>query len=221
MTTWSACASAVPTVADYPSRCFDAAVETRCRTGEEVCGDRGILVPDQDGVLVAAIDGAGHGPPAADASRAAAAVVTRDAGSVQSDVTALMRECHVALRGTRGAAITLAWLSYATSTVTWLGIGNVEGRILSGSFHDPRRHQSLRLPSGVVGHDLPPLKAATLALQHGDVIAFASDGVAGRFADALDPAGAPSSVAGRILDEHWNGDDDALVVVIRWLGGQS
>jgi hypothetical protein len=209
----------VPTVADRARRCFDAAVATRCRRGEEVSGDRGILIPVGIAVLVAAIDGAGHGPAAADASGRAAAVVTCAAELDRTDVSALMRQCHSALRDTRGAAISLACLSSAANTITWLGIGNVEGRILSPAFHRPRRHHTLRLCPGVAGHHMPTLRPATVRLAHGDVIAFASDGVDGAFADALDPAGAPSSVARRILAEHWNGEDDGLVLVIRWLGG--
>ena len=40
-----------------------------------------------------------------------------------------MKRCHVALRGTRGAAISIAFISTSEGGMTWLGVGNVEGRV--------------------------------------------------------------------------------------------
>lgn len=203
---------------DSAGRCFESAVRTRCCRGEVVSGDLALLVPVRGSILVAAIDGAGHGPQAAGAAHRAAAVLQRAAQSGHSDVRVLMRETHLALRETRGAAISLASLSCTSSTMTWLGVGNVEGRVLSPDHAGFRRHESLRMLGGVAGHDLPTLTSATLEIHRGDLIAFASDGVARRFADRLDPAGSPAAIAARILADHWDGEDDALVIVLRWLG---
>lgn len=200
------------------SRCFESAVVTGCRRGEVVSGDVALLLPLHGAVLVAAIDGAGHGSEASRAARRAATVISRSVEAGRRDLSDLMRDCHVALHDTRGAAVSLALLSCATSTITWLGIGNVEGRIVPYVYLGSRRHESLRMLRGVVGHDLPALSGATLSIHRGDLIAFASDGVAGRFADRLDPTGSPAVIAERILTDHWNGDDDGLVAVIRWLG---
>ena len=72
------------------------------------------------------IDGLGHGGEAARAAQAAAEVVR---ASPSRDLVTLVQDCHAALRGTRGAAISLAFVSAANGRVTWLGVGNVEGRV--------------------------------------------------------------------------------------------
>jgi negative regulator of sigma-B (phosphoserine phosphatase) len=201
-------------------RCFESAVISRCRRGETVSGDVARLVPVRGGgVVVAAIDGAGHGREASRAASLAARVVEAGADAADDDVSKLMRACHAALEDTRGAAITLAHLSCPRSAMTWVGLGSVEGRVVSPGYASPRRDLSLRLLRGMAGHDMPSLVASRHPLRRGDLVTFASDGVAPGFGDRLGMAGPVSAVAGRILADHWNGDDDALVVVIRWLAG--
>ena len=180
-----------------------------------------MLVPVPGAVLVAVIDGAGHGPPAAHAARCAATVFERLATSGATDVEGVLAQCHVALKGTRGAAISLARLSCSQSTMTWVGLGNVEGRLCASRYTGFRRDASLRLFSGAAGHDMPPVTAATLPLRRGDLVAFASDGVAREFADRLDTTRAPAELAERILDDYWDDNDDAVVVVVRWLGART
>ena len=78
------------------------------------------------------------------------------------DLVLLAERCHSALRDTRGAAISLAFVSSLKSTMTWLGVGNVEGRVLSGDPSARRPKGSLALGSGVPGHELPSVRTATL-----------------------------------------------------------
>jgi hypothetical protein len=48
---------------------------------------------------------------------------------------------------------------------------------------------------------------------------MATDGVRANFADGVSAAlGEPQALADRILAAAGRGDDDALVVVVRWLG---
>ena len=85
------------------------------------------LLPE--GALVAAVDGLGHGGEAARAARRAGDLV-RERPS--RDLVVLAERCHKALRDTRGAALSLAFVCPGDGTMTWLGVGNVEGRVLSG-----------------------------------------------------------------------------------------
>lgn len=125
-----------------------------------------------------------------------------------------------ARRATRGAAISLAWISVPRRTITWIGLGNVEGRLISAR---SRRagDRSLRLLAGVAGRELPRLAPATIKVRRGDVVVFASDGVEETFADALKLSGSVTEIAKRILATHWDGTDDALVIVLRWLPSMS
>jgi phosphoserine phosphatase RsbX len=193
-------------------------IASRRRPGERTCGDLAVVRLLADGALVAAIDGLGHGGEAAQAAHRAADVVC---ASPSPDLVALLELCHVGLRGTRGAAITLAFVSAAGGEVSWLGVGNVEGRILSGDPRARRPKGSLAVAAGIPGHELPRVSTTTLEVAPGDVLVLATDGIEVRFADALDTSGSTQAISERILADHWRPPDDALVVAVRYLGTRS
>ena len=190
-------------------------IATRCRRGEAMSGDLGVVTLLPDGALVAGIDGLGHGSEAALAARKAAAVMRESPGQ---DLVGLVQRCHSALRGTRGAAISLAFVSASEGRMTWLGVGNVEGRVLSGDPAATRPKGSLALGRGVPGHELPKVRTATMTVEPGDVLLIATDGVDAGFADSLELSGSSQAISERILSDHWKPPDDALVIVVRYLG---
>jgi hypothetical protein len=190
-------------------------VATRCRRGEATSGDLAVVCLLPGGALVAGIDGLGHGAEAARAARRAQDVLRARAGA---DLGVLVERCHAALRGTRGAAISLAFVSAAAGGLTWLGVGNVEGRLLSGEPVARRVKGSLVLGRGVLGHELPAVRTAGLAVEPGDVLILATDGIDAGFADSLDISGSSQAISDRILAEHRKPEDDALVVAVRYLG---
>ena len=66
----------------------------------------------------------------------------------------LMKLCHEALHTTRGAVLTLASFNGLDGTVTWLGVGNVDGVLLRA---DPKAmpvREYVLLHGGVVGLQL-------------------------------------------------------------------
>ncbi len=189
------------------------AVLSRPRAGEAVSGDVGLVRAVDGGALVAAIDGLGHGAAARAAAALAAEVVAR---SEDRDVMRLMWACHQELSGTRGAAVSLAWLSISEGTLTWLALGDVEGRLLHGG-RPGTAGASLLLPGGIAGHDLPTLVPETLGVAPGDVLVLATDGLDPDFADDLELSGTAGQIAERIVRRHWDRADDALVVVLRRL----
>jgi hypothetical protein len=193
------------------------AVAKRCRRGEATTGDLAVLTRLPGGALVAAIDGVGHGKEAAHAALKAGEVVRR---RPSQDLVLLANRCHTALRHTRGAAISLAFISSLKGAVTWLSVGNVEGRVLSGDPSTRRPKASLALGSGIAGHELPRVRTTTLDLRAGDVVVLATDGVNDVFGDSLDISGSTQAIADRILAEHWRPTDDALVVALRYLGAR-
>lgn len=190
---------------------WDAAA--RPMPGEQALGDRAVVAFAGTCALAAAVDGLGHGPEAAVAAQAAASVLQRSAA--QDPATAVLA-CHRALRDTRGAALSLASIDIEKQTVTWLGVGNVEARLLRGA-GAITASDSLLLRSGIVGHELPQLSAQTTKIARGDVLIFATDGIRRDFADDLVPSGSCRAIAERILDRYALGSDDALVLVARYL----
>lgn len=181
--------------------------------GENVLGDCTVVTFVQHRAMVAVIDGVGHGPEAAAAAEVAASTLSH----CEPDVASAVLECHAALADTRGAAVSLASINGREHTMTWLGIGNVESRLLHGPQPVPAS-ESLLLHNGVVGHELSRLTPRTIPLSRGDLLIFATDGIRPDFADDLMPRGSCREIADRILQEHRVGSDDALVLVARYLG---
>lgn len=202
------------TAVQTPETLVEWAVVARPRHGESVSGDAGLVRVLSGGVLVAGVDGLGHGEGAAAAAARVMAVV---AASEDGDVLALMERCHHALAGARGAAVSLAWLDAAASALTWLALGDVDGRLLR--LRGGAGERALRLPGGLVGADEPTLAPETIGVSRGDVVVLTSDGVHRGFADDLDLRGVPQGIAERILAASWDGTDDGLAVVVRWLPG--
>jgi hypothetical protein len=200
------------------ARCIEWSIATRYRPGERTSGDHAVVELLGEDALVAAIDGLGHGGEAASAARAAADVVH---ARPTPDLVSLLQACHAGLRGTRGAAISLAFLSAVPGGVTWLGVGSVEGRVLSGDRSSRRPKGSLPLAAGIPGHSLPAVRTATIPVTPGDVLILATDGIDPSFADARDTSGSTQAISDRILAGHARRSDDALVVAVRFLGVRS
>jgi negative regulator of sigma-B (phosphoserine phosphatase) len=170
-----------------------------------------------DGALIAVVDGSGHGVEAAAAANLARSVIE---GHPRESPVALILRCHERMRGTRGAAMTLASLNLLDRTMTWLGIGNVEAVLCHGASaatdESPSAERVLLRP-GVVGYRLPPrLKAEVLPLKHLDTLIIATDGVRPEFAEECAISGEPKMVAARLLAQYASQRDDALVVVARF-----
>jgi phosphoserine phosphatase RsbX len=187
---------------------------------QDVSGDVALVIPAPEGALVAVIDGLGHGQEAAHAAQIARDTVYEAVGT---DIVALAHCCHRALASTRGAAVALAYVSTSASTLTWLGVGNVEGRLVTGDQRARPRsaNASLRLRRGVIGHQLPAIDTATLDVHRGDLLILSTDGIAPGFGEELDVSGSSQRIAERILAEHWTVADDGLVLVLRYLGSRT
>jgi phosphoserine phosphatase RsbX len=174
-------------------------------------GDVAVFAPVENGGLVAAIDGLGHGDAAADAAETAAEVL---AAHGDEDPQRLLERCHARLKRTRGAVMTLAWFDLDARTMAWTGVGNAEARhVRAGS-----RYASPVVLGGVVGYNLPQVRLTTVALEPGDAIALATDGIHADYSMSLEPGLPAQELADRVLERHAKGTDDALAVVVRYLG---
>lgn len=197
---------------------IEHALAQRPFRGEDLSGDRAVAQGFPGGVLLAAIDGLGHGEAAAAAAAIAAETLEAHAGD---EPLALVRRCHEALKHTRGAAMSLASVDSTEGMMCWLGVGNVDGLLLRTSGAQPMR-EALLTRGGVVGYQLPPLRAAPLPIGSGDLLIFTTDGIRSAFAAEL-PPGDPllrrldvQQIADRILARFGKPSDDALVLVARY-----
>jgi phosphoserine phosphatase RsbX len=186
--------------------------------GETRSGDLAVWAPYEGGALVAAIDGLGHGAPAADAAERAAAELRAYAGEPPE---VALRRCHEALRATRGVVATLAWFDLESGSLTWTGIGNVEGRLVRAHRERGDSADSPTLFGGVLGWSLPAVRLVRTTLAPGDCLVMATDGIAADFGSSLQPGVPAPDQARRVLASHSRGSDDALVVAVRWMPGSS
>jgi negative regulator of sigma-B (phosphoserine phosphatase) len=180
--------------------------------GEQHSGDRAVFVAWGSGALAAAIDGLGHGADAAFAAEEAAKVVTENARETPET---LLQRCHDALVKTRGVVMTLAWFDLDQQTLTWTGVGNVEGRLMRATAAPGVAPESALIKGGVVGYSLPSVRPTTTELHSGDTLVMATDGISSAFSRSLVAGVDAQELAEKLLAEHGRGTDDALVVVVR------
>lgn len=190
-------------------------VAMRTLAGNRESGDLYLVEPFPEGTVVAVVDGLGHGSSAAAAAKAAISALK---GHAYEQVDALIGRCHEALAGTRGVVMSLASFNARDETMTWVGVGNVAGWLLRANAGTERARESLFLRGGVVGYRLPTLHPVVMPVEHGDTLIFATDGVRSGFADRLVLDDTPQRIAERILADYARDNDDALVLVARYIG---
>jgi hypothetical protein len=194
------------------------AVADRVQPGQSESGDRHLVLSTADRGLVAVVDGLGHGADAASAAKVAVQALERGANR---PLVQLVRDCHQSLMGTRGAVLSVAAFSFADDTMAWIGVGNVEGRLLRAPGSAARRAEGLLVRGGVVGAQLPPLLPQVVPIRRGDTLILATDGVRSDFLDARLPYQAPAALARHVLARFGTHTDDALVLAVRYRGWES
>lgn len=194
---------------------LDCGVARFVRPGEGESGDHHLVCRGEKGVLIAVMDGIGHGAEAAAASRAASCLLQAE---MNEPIISLVRLCHERLRQTRGVVLSLASIDPFHGMMTWLGVGNVQGMLMRAGAKKGIVQENLLLRGGVVGAQLPPLQATVLPISAGDTLIFFTDGVRGSCIETLSPMESPQRAADRILNAFHNGNDDALVMVARYIG---
>jgi phosphoserine phosphatase RsbX len=162
-------------------------------------------------MLVAVVDGIGHGPSAALAAELAIGELARMNGG--SLVNAVQR-CHERLHRTRGVVLSLAQFNVMENSMAWLSVGNVEGRLWR--LNARRMHEALLLRGGVVGDHIPYLVPAIVPVAYGDLLILATDGIESSFADDVKLSAPARQIAEKIVERNWQGTDDALVLVARY-----
>jgi negative regulator of sigma-B (phosphoserine phosphatase) len=187
-------------------------VASRALPGEQMSGDLHLVRPSSDGALVAVVDGLGHGSEAAEAAKKA--IETIDAHPEES-IISLVRRSHDELKATRGVAMTIALFNRMESTVTTLGIGNVEATLLRAN---QAPSESVLLRGGVIGYQLPALRATVFPIYPGDLMVFATDGIRNNFTENINLEESPRRVVEQILEQSFRGNDDALVLAVRYAG---
>lgn len=183
--------------------------------GHMCSGDAYAIVPLEDSVLVAVVDGLGHGKEAAEAAKIAVDTLTN---SGSDDLSLLVRRCHEALARSRGVVMSLASFNARVKAMTWMGIGNVEGYLMRADTDTIPSNESLFRTGGVVGYRLPSLRSSVLNVMQGDTLVFTTDGIAGNYCREINLKDSPQKIADVIISKYSKKSDDSLVLVARYIG---
>lgn len=188
---------------------IDWAVAGRPMYPGDPSGDAHLVEVTQETALLAALDGRGHGPEAAEASSKMIGLI-RESPALPLDT--LLRRGDEALQGTRGTAITLCRIERATRTMSWVAVGNVGGaRIDRGA----RITRVPLTPGCCLAFHMGEPVAQQVALAAGDLLVFATDGIERDFAEKVQTALSVQEVADDVLRRCRKKTDDALVLVAR------
>lgn len=185
-------------------------VATRCHPGESVNGDCSLVLPDDNGLLVAVADGLGHGPEAAVASHHAISLIRE---RQYDEFGSLLRSLHEKLRNTRGAALTLVRIDLRNGKLVHAGVGNVEARV------HPCAPSGLLPKPGIVGSGaLPNPRVRDIAWSEGATLVVFTDGILGRWSLKEVPellTRSAAMVSRLLLRRFARMNDDATVVVAK------
>jgi phosphoserine phosphatase RsbX len=194
-------------------RPLELGIAGRAVRGEDESGDVPVVAIGTEAVLIAAVDGLGHG---FEAAHAAVAAVRALEQFNDEPLEAVVQRCHARLVGSRGVALSLASFRGEEGTMSWLGVGNVAGRLFRAGRIDDHADEFIVNFGGIVGDELPALHAATVPVSAGDLLVFATDGINPEFGERLEQSGTAQEIADRLLRQHRRANDDALVVVARY-----
>jgi len=180
------------------------------KRGETSCGDRWCYHERVEGILVAGIDGLGHGLGAEQAATEACRIFEAEK---HRPSLRLMQLLHEGLRSTRGAAVTLLEVDWDAGRISSVGVGNVAAAMLHES-----ETKRIATDNGIVGHVIPRPRELIYQFQPGTVVVMHSDGLTANWQASRYPGlihHHASLIAGVLYRDCQRGRDDSLVVVIR------
>lgn len=178
--------------------------------GEVLSGDRPIVLVLPTGVLIGMVDVLGHGPEAHQlALHCERLLMAQASGAVEDLLYALHRD----IKGSRGAAISLAWISSnRPQQVTVVGVGNT----LLYALQD--KVTPISAQPGTLGGNMPRLRPMVLPLEAGDVLLLTTDGMSERVdsRQLLSLKNWPvRRIANEVLRVYGKVHDDAACAVLR------
>ena len=178
--------------------------------GEPVCGDGWGTKPMADHSFFMVVDGLGHGTYAAEAAQEAVRVLADSEGN---SAEAILRDCHDALKKTRGAAGAIASISQEKGTLVFSGIGNISSVVLDG---ESRR--GIASHNGTLGHQIHKFQEFTVPWNSESVLIMHSDGLGSRWDLAQYPGLAskhPSIIAAVLYRDFERERDDVTVLAAK------
>lgn len=177
---------------------------------ERDCGDAWRIDRTPHRALVVLADGLGHGH---DAARAADVAMHTAERHAQHSPARIIEAAHAAMHATRGAALAVAEIVPSEQRLTFAGVGNISGVIVS-----PDGAKSLASLNGTAGHEMRAVREFTYPWSGHACLIMHSDGLRARWQLGSYPGLAahhPALVAGVLFRDFTRGRDDATVLAVR------
>jgi anti-sigma regulatory factor (Ser/Thr protein kinase) len=178
--------------------------------GESASGDAWATLSIGTRTLVLVADGLGHGPGAATAANLAVSLFRANATRSASEILDLL---HLGLRPTRGAAVAIAEIDTERGELSYAGIGNVSGRLLTSA-----GIRAMISHNGIVGHQARPAQAFTYPWTSDATLVMHSDGLKNQWKHEAYPGilrRDPALLAGLLYRDFARERDDSSVIVCR------
>ena len=174
-------------------------------------GDRYYVNKTESGLMVAVIDGLGHGSPASEAAEIALECLQQRGNDTPEN---FYRICEEKLVKTRGVVAGIATIDTRTDKLEYVGIGNIEAQVYSGG-----NVYTLISRHGVVGYgQRPKTRAHDTVFAPGAMLIMFSDGISTKFklSEYYGLVDQPAQFIADVLIRDWSRTtDDATVVVVR------
>ncbi|HEY0005846.1 MAG TPA: ATP-binding protein [Pyrinomonadaceae bacterium] len=185
-------------------------VWSRTHPNENINGDA-YFIRERDGqLLVAVIDGLGHGKGARDAAEVA--LETLDDWMGES-LEQLLTAAHQALRATRGAVMGVGLIDRQEGSLQYAGVGNIAVRV----FNAP--HPLSLIPvNGMLGGRMGKVRVWSHTWTEGMVLVMTSDGLSESWDINSYPGlleRSPQLLAGILMRDYGRNADDATVLVVK------
>lgn len=178
--------------------------------GERACGDAWACEKTSDRTLLVLIDGLGHGWEAAEAAQEAVTSFRKHHARSPGEILSYM---HDALRKTRGAAAAVCEIRSGEGSLTYAGIGNTVGVVLSRKVS-----RSLVSHNGTLGVTIPRIQEFRVEWPEDGILIMHSDGVKSRW-DLSSYSGLlarhAAVIGGALIRDFRRQRDDASVVVVK------
>jgi anti-sigma regulatory factor (Ser/Thr protein kinase) len=179
--------------------------------GESFCGDSWVIEQTDELSTILLADGLGHGY---DANQASAEAVRILRANREQPPALLIDLVHRALRGLRGAAVSIAQIDRGRGKLTFSGLGNVSAQIYSSE----RRVQHLVSVNGTAGHQSARIKEFSYPWPSDGILVMFSDGLSSGASLTPHPGLSlhdPSLIAAVLYRQYSRGNDDATAVVVK------
>lgn len=179
-------------------------------SGETACGDAWGARYEAGRSIYIMADGLGHGPFAAEASQEAIRVFHEIPNRAPEII---LKEIHLALAKTRGAAISIAEILHEPGILNYAGAGNI-----STVAYCSGKTKSLVSMNGTVGHAVARFQQFTYPWESNSTLIMHSDGLTTRWnMDTYSGLASrhPALIAALFFRDFTRGRDDATILVTR------